>query len=67
MKIKDLIEQLQGIETAHGDIEVTISCDQELHPDGPYDDVICTFMFEGEPGPNTLMLCDRYTFGELSS
>jgi hypothetical protein len=69
MKIKELISILTAYEESHGDLNVTVSCDQETHPEGqPQDDVICTILWQTEKDePTNLMICDRFTYGELQA
>lgn len=60
-----MIARLEEVKNKEGDIEVTIHCDQETSVTGkPEDAAICTITWE--PEPKRLMLCDRYTFAELS-
>lgn len=66
MKTSELIKKLQDSMEKNGDIEVSVSCDQETHPQGyPQDFEICVVLWG--PDPKTLMLCDRYTYSEIAS
>lgn len=65
MKISELVERLEEIKKVEGDIEVTIHADQETCVTGRSEDTeICTITWK--PEPLRVMLCDRYTFAELT-
>lgn len=69
MKLQDLINRLEEYKTKIGDVDVSVSCDQELNAEGsPTDRNICFMEWSGETDKTeALMICDSYTFSELQS
>jgi hypothetical protein len=67
MKISKLISKLEKFRTKHGEIEVSVWCDQENHPEKkPTDKEICTVLWHGDDDkPHELMICDRFVSNEL--
>ena len=67
MKLKAFIKRLQKLEEKNGNLDVTIYCDQEYHPEGlSSDSVVNTIVWVNEKNkPKELMLCDRFVFREL--
>ena len=70
MKLSELIEALKEKKAKHGDVEVTVACDQEMHRDGkPNDDDIRMVEWidaNDDTEISNIMLCDRFTATELS-